>query len=92
MVHKVKLNKGQILTKSNLIDMCNSARATYDYVKIEMYSGLYIFVTFGRNNMMEVSTNSRDLLLYNQMQTLRRTRSIAIIADYLFNWINRYNK
>lgn len=49
-------------------------------------------ITYNRDGTAEVSTNARDLWLYNQVQNLRRTFTQAKAADFVFLWLNSFNK
>lgn len=92
MIQKIKLHRGQILTKDNINNLLSSARGTYSYAKFTMHNGIYISVFFNKDNTTELSTNSRDMALWTRMEVLRRSSTLAMISDFLFYWIPRLNK
>ena len=92
MIQLVKLSRGQILTKSEITKILNNARSTYQYAKISLSNKLYLTVTYNRDNTIEISTNSRDLDLWNQIQIVKRTYTQARVIEYMFRWINKLNK
>lgn len=92
MIQIVKLSKGQILTKSEITNILNSARSTFQYAKISLSNGLYITVNYNKDNTIEISTNTRDLELWNQIQIVKRSYTQARIIEYVFRWINKLNK
>lgn len=92
MIQKVRLHRGQILTKENISKLLFSARGTFGYAKFTMYNGIYISVYFSRDMTTEFVTNSRDIALWTRMEVLRRSSTIAMISDFIFYWIQRLNK
>lgn len=91
-MHNHKLNKGQVITKSNLTRILNDARTSYNYAKFTLGNGTYFTITFNRDNTVEIATNNRDLALWTQIQSLKQSYSTLRAVDYIFNWINTYNK
>lgn len=92
MIQKVKLTQGQILTKDNLKTYLTRAKSGYDYCKISMKYGTYITVAFFRDNSYDIMTNNRSVSLWNEIQSVRRIRSMNTLIDYMFRWIQVYNR
>lgn len=92
MIQKLKLHRGQILTKDNISKLLSSARGTFGYAKFTMYNGIYISVYFSKDLSTELVTNSRDISLWNRMEILRRNSTLSMITDFLFYWIQALNK
>lgn len=92
MIQKVKLNRGQILTKSNVEHVLTKARNGSDYCRFDLKYGTYITVAFFKDMTFDIMTNIRNINLWNEIQSARRQRGIIVIADYLFRWIQVYNK
>lgn len=92
MIQIVKLSKGQILTKSELTNILNSARSTFQYAKISLSNGMYLTINYNKDNTIEIATNTRDLELWNQIQIVKRSYTQARVIEYAFRWINKLNK
>lgn len=92
MIQKVKLNRGQILTKDNISSCLTKARNGNDYCRFELKFGMYITIAFFKDNTFDVMTNSRSISLWNDIQNLRKLRGVIIITDYVFRWIQEYNR
>lgn len=93
MIQKIELHKGQILTRDNISRILGSARGTYQYARFTMYNKIYLNINYNKDNTIEISTNSRDIALWNQIQILRRNRSsLSMIVDFVFRWIPILNK
>lgn len=92
MIQKITLSKGNILTKSNLRQILDSARSTYQYARFDLHKGIYITIQYNRDNTIEVFTNSRDINLWQQIKFLRGGYSQTKIIDFIFRWINQINK
>lgn len=93
MVQQVRLNRGQVLTKDNILSTLSRARSGYNYAKFTMHNDIYITVFFNRDMTVEVTTNTRDLMLWNQIKNARMNNvPVSRLADLVFNWINMLNK
>ena len=92
MIHRVSLSKGRILTKNQILSMLNDAKGSYCYCRFQLTSNKYVMITYNKDGTAEVSTNARDLWLYNQIQNLRRSFTQAKAADFVFLWLNSFNK
>lgn len=92
MIQNVKLNKGQILTKSEITRLCNSARSTWQYVKFILSNGVYIQINYNKDLTISISTNSRDLVFYQEVQNLVRIYTQMRVIDMLFRWLPKLNK
>lgn len=92
MIQKVKLYQGQTLTKDNIMTYLNRARTGYDYFRIDMKGGMYITITFFRDNSFDIMTNSRNLSLWRDIEYVKRNRGITILGNLVFNWIRDYNR
>lgn len=92
MIHKITLAKGEVITKDNLTKLLNDARSTYNYAKFTFYNNVYITIVYNRDQTIEIATNSRDIALWNQIQSIRSNYSQMRVINYVFDWINRLNK
>lgn len=92
MIQKIKLTQGQILTKNNINDVITRARNGYDYCLFELKYSIYIRIAFFRDNSFDIMTNSRNLSLWQDIESLRRIKSVTALTDALFRWIQVYNK
>lgn len=92
MIQKLKLAPRQVLTKDNVRHSLERARSTYDYCRIYMKNGKYITIAFFRDNSCDIMTNIHNYGLWHEIEFVRRTPVITLIADYVFNWIQRYNR
>lgn len=92
MIQKVKLNRGQILTKDNIQQILTKARNGCDYCRIDLKYGTYITVAFFKDMTFDIMTNIRNVALWNEIENVRRQRGVIVIADYVFRWIQVYNK
>lgn len=88
MIHKVKLGKGEVLTKADLTKMINNARSSYDYFKVTLHNGIYFTIEFNRDNTVEIMTNTRDIAIWNQLRILQANFSQLRAVDQVFDWIN----
>lgn len=91
-IQKVRLTPSQVLTKDNIKNILYKARAGSDYCRIEMKVGRYITIAFFKDNTLDIMTNIWQLSLHNEIQTIRNTRSVTMLADYVFRWIQVYNR
>lgn len=92
MIQKVKLTRAQVLTKTNIREYLTRARNGYDYCRFEMKFGTYITVAFFRDNTYDIMTNNRSISLWNEIQSVKRIRSLNTLTDYMFRWIQVYNR
>ena len=92
MIQRMNLHRGQILTKSNINNILNSAKGTYSYARFEMYNKIYISIFFNKDNTVEISTNSRNIALWNRLEVLRRNNTISMLVDFIFFWIPILNR
>lgn len=92
MIQRVRLNRTQVLTSRELFKMCASARNTHDYVRITLWNGKYVQVSFHRDNTLSVSTNRMDLsTLYavNNMMQRNKIYSTENVVEFLFKFIKK---
>ena len=80
------------MTNNNIVDMLNSAKSTYEYVKITMNTKEYIGVYFSRNHKVHVFTNSRNYQLYKEIQVFENFYTQLRLADFIFRWVKTLNK
>lgn len=92
MIQKVTLSRGQVLTKDNILKILNNARSSFEYARFKFGNGIYITVSYYRDSSIEVFTNSRDIGLWAQIQSIRGSYSQTRVADFVFRWINSLNK
>lgn len=92
MIQNVKLKKGQILTKQEITRICNSARSTWQYAKFELSNGVYIQINYNKDLSISISTNSRDLIFYQEVQNLVRIYTQMRVIDMLFRWLPKLRK
>lgn len=92
MIREVKLTKGQKVTKQQIQNALNDARGTFQYAKFTMWNGIFIAVTYNKDLTILVTTNSRDLALYVEMQSLMRTYTQMRVVEFMFRWISKLNK
>lgn len=88
----VSLSKLQIISKNEITNILNSVRSTYDYARFNLYNGIYLTITYHRDNTVDIFTNSRDLDLYHQIQNLNRSYTQMRIVEFVFRWISKLNK
>ena len=92
MIQKVRLTPSQILTKDNIRNLLYKARAGSDYCRIDMKMGRYITVAFFKDNTLDIMTNIYNISLWNEIRHIRTTRSVVLLTDYIFRWIQVYNR
>ena len=92
MIQKVKLTQGQILTKDNIQTCLIRARNGHDYCRFELKFGMYITIAFFKDNTCDIMTNSRALGLWTDIQNARKARSVTLLTDMVFRWIQVYNR
>lgn len=87
----VTISRGQTLTRSRLSNILNSAKSTYDYARFNLHNGIYVTISFFKDNTIEIMTNSRDIIMWQQIKTLRSTYTMSLLLDFLVRWINKIN-
>ena len=92
MIQKVRLNQSQVLTKENIKNLLYKARAGSDYCRIEMKMGRYITIAFFKDNTLDIMTNIYNISLWTELKQVRTNRSLTQLTDYLFRWIQVYNR
>lgn len=68
------------------------ARFSYKYMRVNMNKGIYITINFNRDGLVDIMTNSRSILLWKEIQTLRNLNTITRLIDFTFRWVNQLNK
>ena len=91
MIQKVKLHRGQILTKDNIQQYLTRARNGCDYCRFDMKQGTYILIAFFKDNTYDIMTNNRSLQLWVDIQNVRNLRGLTHLVPYVFRWIQVYN-
>lgn len=92
MIQKIKLAPHQILTKDNIKTLLYRARAGSDYFRVDMKMGRYVTVAFFKDNTLDIMTNIYQISLWNEIRHIRLTRSMMELTDYIFRWIQVYNR
>ena len=92
MIQKIKLARGQTLTKDNIRSAWHRARSSYDYCRIDMKYGMYIIVAFFKDQTFDVMTNNRSLSLWTDIKLVRNTRGITVLTNMIFRWIREFNR
>lgn len=92
MIQKISLTKGQVLTKNEITKVLNSARSTFQYARFTISNNLYLNIQYNRDNTVEISTNARDITIWNQIRNLNQSYSQARIIEFVFRWINILTK
>lgn len=92
MIQKLKLSRSQPLTKTNIQDLLQKARAGNDYCSFQLKFGTYIKIAFFRDNTYDICTNIRNLALWQEINYVRLQRGLPILTDYVFKWIQVYNR
>lgn len=93
MIRKVKLNKGQSMTRSNIQNILADAKMSFDYATFDMDGGRYITVTFTKDGKYEVATNVREQWqLFYEIKILKTINSFYALVDFMFKWLNNLNK
>jgi len=88
MVKVVSLKKGQSISKNEIKTSLDYARQTFQYARFNFYNGLYIYIAYNKDQSIEVSSNSRNITLWQQIQSLKRVYTQARIIDFLYRWLN----
>lgn len=85
-----QLNRGQIMTRDNIVKEIKTMRVGYDYMKIRFYNGIYLMAFYTRDNKVYIKTNSRDLNLWKEIDIIERTAyREPVLADFFFRWITK---
>lgn len=92
MIQKVKLHRGQILTKTNIEQYLIKARSGCDYCRFELEHDIYITIAFFKDFSYDIMTNHRSIMLWTDIQAARKTRSLSFLVSYIFRWIRQYNR
>lgn len=92
MINVVNLGKGQVLTKQEIRKILNSSRATYQYAKFRFHGNFHITIVYHKDLTITVATNSRDIALYKEIQSLERIYTQQRVIDFLFRWINKLTR
>lgn len=92
MIQRITLSKGQILTKDEITKVLNSARSTFQYARFSLSNNLYLNINYNRDNTVEISTNARDISIWNQIRSLNQSYTQARIIEFTFRWINVLTK
>lgn len=92
MIQKIKLTPHQVLTNDNIKNILYKARSGYDYCRFDMKMGRYITIAFFKDNSLDIMTNIYQLALWAEIRNARTTKSIVMLANYLFRWIQIYNR
>lgn len=93
MIQKIKLNKGQIITRNNIQNILANAKMTFDYAEFKMDNDRYITVTFTKDGKYEVATNVREQWqLFYEIKVLKTINSFYALVDFMFKWLNNLNK
>lgn len=92
MIQRISLNRGQILTKDSIYSILNNARASYDYAKFTLFNRYYLVINFNRDRTIAISTNTRDIGIWRQIEFLRVSFTQERISEFVFNVINTLSK
>ena len=93
MIQKIKLNKGQTITRSNIQSILTNAKMSYDYAEFKMDNDRYLTVTFTKDGKYEVATNVREQWqLFYEIKILKQVNSFYALVDFMFKWLNNLNK
>lgn len=92
MKYTMDIKRGQIVTRRQIEDILRDARNMYHYAKFNFYNGIYISVTFYKDNSIDIMSNSRNLVLWQNINQLRISHSQQRVVDFIFRWINNFNR
>lgn len=92
MINIVNLSKGQIMTKREIERLLNSSRSTFQYCKFNLKDKIHLTINYSKDMKIIVSTNSRDIALYKEIQSLERIYTQQRAIDFFFRWVNKLNK
>lgn len=91
MIQNITLNRNQILTRNEILRILNTAKSTYQYAKFS-FGGYYIQITYNRDLSVSISTNSRDLAMYQEIQDLIKIYTQMRLVDFIFRYLNKLNR
>lgn len=92
MIKVVNLYPKELLTRNRIASILNDARSTYSYARFNIKKGsLFLSIIYNRDNTIEISTNSRDIIIWNNIRALRNSYTQARLIDFVFLWINKLN-
>lgn len=81
------------MTRDDISSVAKTARVGYDYLKITMGNGIYLQVFFTRDYKTYIKTNSRDLMLWKEIDVIERmVYRPSVLEDFLFRWISKLNR
>lgn len=88
----VKLKRGQTVTRSQVQDLLTKAKSLYRYARYDMHNGAYLSIAFHQDNSIDIMTNCRDMLLWNNIKQLRNVHTMYRLVDFMLVWVNRLNR
>lgn len=78
------------MTKDDISSAIKTARQGYDFLKIEMYNHIFLQVFFERDYKCYIKTNSRDLMLWNEIMAIEAVAyRPTVLENFLFRWITK---
>lgn len=92
MRHIVEVAASSRLAIAQIRDVLNSAWNTKEYVRFNLASGAWIQINYNRDNSVVISTNSRDLIFYNESQFVMRMPTPTRVEDFVYRWIYKLRK
>lgn len=93
MYKTLRLTRGQVMTKEDIHANLLYARQGYDYLRIEFYNHLFLQVFFTRDYRTYIKTNSRDLMLWKEIEVIeRQPYRLPVLEDFFFKWIIKLNR
>lgn len=92
LINIVNLSKGQILTKQEIEKLVNSSRSTFQYCKFNLYNKIHLTINYSRDMKITIATNSRDIALYKEIQSLENIYTQQRVINFFFRWVNKLNK
>lgn len=93
MIKKITLKPNQVLTYNDIYRILNDSRMTYQYSKFTTANGKYwIAVSFNKDLSILITTNSRDMGLYYEMQSVMKVKTLQLVSQLLFRWLPKLNK
>ena len=92
MIQKVKILRGQTLTREKIARILISARSTYDYARFDLWNGKYIVINFTRDNKYEIATNSRDYNIVYDIKVVKATRQFSSLTGFVYKWLPKLSK
>lgn len=92
MINIVSLDKGEILTKTEISKLLNSARSTFQYCRFKLSNNLYFVVDYNKDLTTTIATNCRDYVVIKEIESLEKIFTQQRCVDFMFRWINKFNK